>query len=344
MFLELFAKPVNLTTVFLIGVIILIFVSALLIKKKLINRYFTEENYYNLTEYDYKNNLIIRMSVLSLFILLISFALARPQWGTKITEIKREGSDILIAVDLSKSMNVADLSPSRFFWAKNAVLKILEQLKGDRVGLLFFSGSAFEMVPYTLDYSAIKLALDVINPEDFPIQGTNFNQLFIKIREIKERSNAISKAVIVISDGEDHSALSDNLAIVDGVTFFTMGVGTERGDVIPDFNNSGERTGVKKTDNKVLISKLEEENLKKIAKINHGKYMRLSTSMAEVESLVTAIDTLKKSELETDKRERKIERYRYFLIPAFILILIDTFFINYMIKFRRLNLTGEKNA
>ncbi|MGM0608086.1 MAG: vWA domain-containing protein [Candidatus Muiribacteriota bacterium] len=326
--MKIFAEPFNLTLIFAIPFLIILFTLIYFRKKSFIHKYFSNANFQRLTGFDYKKNLILRAVFLSLTLFFLTLSLARPQWGREVVETKRHGMDIMVAVDLSNSMYVEDMSPSRYFWAKEAVNEILNGLVNDRISLVIFGGSPLEMVPFSLDYGAVEVALDSIEPNYFPLQGTNYADLLKTSREIFERSHAASKVMIIISDGEDHSNIDESILEIDDVVVYTIGVGTTSGEIVPVFDDKGTRTGVKKIGDEIVMSRLEENTLRAIAHANEGKYIRLSHSMKEIDELIHNLKQFHREELESDKREHKIERFPYFLVFAFIFLLIDTILIN----------------
>jgi Ca-activated chloride channel family protein len=332
MFLSLFYEPVNFLLFFAIPVIVITMISAYTFKKKYILRYFTLKNYIKHSDFDMKSNIIARCTLLVFAIIFFTFALARPKWGSQSINIKREGIDIIVAVDVSKSMNAEDLRPSRYIRVKESIRNLLSRLTGDRVSLVLFAGDAFVMVPFTTDYYTVSLALDNIEPGNFPVQGTNYANLFNKVRDMAERSQALQKLMLIYSDGEDLEKTQDSFLRLDDYTVYTLGVGTEKGGPVPEYDDKGKKDGVKKYRGNIVISKLEDENLKNIAKINSGKYINIGYDFAEIETIFSDIQSFNKSLITTEKRERKLERYRYFLIVAFIFLLSETILINFWKK------------
>ncbi|MCK9223949.1 MAG: VWA domain-containing protein [Candidatus Muirbacterium halophilum] len=332
MFLSLFYEPINFLLLFLIPLIVIMIVLAYNFRKKFVLKYFTYENFLKNSNFNVKGNFFVRSFLLVFVILLITFTLARPKWGSESININREGIDIIIAVDVSKSMNAEDLKPSRYIRTKESIRNLLSRLTGDRVSLVLFAGDSFIMVPFTTDYYTVSLALDNMDPSDFPIQGTNYANLFNRVRDMADRSQALQKLMIVYSDGEDLEKTPDSFLRLSDYTVYTLGVGTEKGGPVPDFDDKGRRDGVKKYRGNIVISKLEEESLKNIARLNSGKYIKIGYDFAEINTVFNDIQAFDKSVIATEKRERKLEKYRYFLIPAFLFLLFETFFINYWKK------------
>lgn len=342
MFTSLFHEPVNFTFLLLIPLMIIIMILSYSFRKNFINRYFSWKNFIRHSGFDLKANIVLRTIFLSMAIVFITLALARPKWGSESVNIKREGIDIIIAVDVSKSMNTEDLKPSRFVRVKESIRDLLSRLTGDRVSLVLFAGDAFVMVPFTTDYYTVSIALDNLTPGNFPIQGTNYANLFNRIRDMAARSEALQKLMLIYSDGEDLEKTEDSFLRLNDYTVYTLGVGTEKGGPVPEFDDEGKKTGVKKYQGNIVMSRLEEENLKNIAKINSGKYMSIGYDFSEIDTIFNDIQAFSKSLITTEKRERKLERYRVFLIPALIFLILDTIFINFWRKKTSINISVFK--
>jgi len=333
--LGIFKNIEYMTFIVLIPIIILIFTWTYYRKKRFVNKYFSEENFVRYSGFRLKRNMILRTVFASFFLLMLVLALARPGWGRKPVNIKREGSDVVIAVDISSSMNTQDIKPSRYFRVKQAVKELLDQLKGDRVSLVFFGGDAFVMIPFTLDYYTVKLALDNLDPQDFPMPGTNYGNLFLKTKDMLERSNSASKMMVIFSDGEDLEQTEDSFLRLPDTKVYTVGIGTEKGGVVPNFDENGNRIGVKKYNGEIVMSRLQEKNLSKIARLNSGKYMRLSYDLSEIIMIIKDLEEMKKEPLDISEKDRIVERFYYFLIPALIFLLIETLLVNFSPEFRK---------
>ena len=187
-----------------------------------------------------------------LFILVITlgiFAAANLQTGSKMEEVKREGIDMFFCIDISNSMNAEDIAPNRLERSKQAINNIINQLRGDRIGIIIFAGNAYVQLPITTDYAAAKLFLSTINTSLIPSQGTEIGSAInLAIKSFGNSEN--SKAIIVISDGEDHengdAVKAAQEAAKLGIKIYTIGMGLEDGAPIPLYNQYGKRTGYKK--------------------------------------------------------------------------------------------------
>jgi len=261
----------------------------------------------------------------ALFVLLL--ALTGPQVGTKITEVKRKGIDIMIAIDVSTSMNAEDISPSRLGRAKYEASKFIERLKGDRVGLVAFAGISYLHCPLTLDYSASKLFLDAIDTGIIGTQGTAIADAILLCLKSFKSDVKKHKVIIVISDGEDHEGdLSKAIdkAIEDGVIIYSVGVGTLSGSPIPVINK---KTGVvefkRDRGNRVVTSSLEEESLQKIAAMTGGEYYSMEMIPDVFPRIYKSITGLEEKEFSTHEYSDYREQFQIFLVIGLILLLLE---------------------
>ena len=255
----------------------------------------------------------------------IVVALARPEWGVVREKVEREGVDVVLAIDSSGSMATEDLSPSRFFIARNALQSLVGELEGDRIGLLAFEGEAYPLVPLTLDADAVGLFLETLEPGIVPSPGSSLGVGLAKGLEMfvdKERRN---KALVLVSDGEDlEGDVEDAIrkAKEAGVVVHTVGVGTERGQPVPDFDREGNRTGFKKDEaGSVVVSRLHAETLEAMARGTGGTYVALSATNTSLTSVKAAIESMERKTLAREWSYRKRERYQ---VPLGIALLCFT--------------------
>ena len=269
-----------------------------------------------------------------LFILMLIFliiGISNPQIGTKIEEVKREGVDLIIAIDLSNSMMAEDIKPNRLDRAKQAISKLIEQLKGDRIGLVVFAGEAYVQLPITTDYSAANLFLSSINSSIVPTQGTEISKAIDLSIESFDMENGQNKAIIIITDGENHdekaieSAKKSNEL---GIIIHTLGMGLSKGGPIPIYNNYGTQNGFRKDrEGNTIVSKLNENLLIQIANAGKGKYIRANNSKAGLSTLFTEINKMEKKEIGTMIFTEHKDRFQLFLIIALVLLIFDLFLL-----------------
>lgn len=267
-------------------------------------------------------------------VLFLSLAAAKPQLGTHMEMMKREGVDIIIAVDVSKSMDAQDVKPgpiSRLEKAKQQIRSLItpDRLRGDRVGLVAFAGEAFTQCPLTLDYTAARMFLDVIDSDIIPTPGTAIGEAIRKGTQGFIREERKHKAMILLTDGEDHD--TDPLGAADearkqGIRVYTVGIGNPEGEPIPIYNKRGERVGFKKdADGSVIISKMDETTLEKIALSTGGRYYRASPSELELDKIYDDISKMEKKELEGKMLLQYDDRFQWPLALALLFIIWEVF-------------------
>ena len=221
----------------------------------------------------------IKSIIVLLALILCILALMRPQWGLMEEQEKRSGLDIIIAIDTSKSMLSEDVRPNRLELAKTIVKNLIKKMKGDRIGIIAFSGNAFLMCPLTVDYNAFMLSLNSIDVNAVPRGGTSLSMAISE--SIKGFKGVQSKAgiLLIISDGEDHEGDPVNAAFAaknEGITIYTAGVGTEEGELIVSTDENGDRSFVKDSKGNIVKSHLNEVTLKHIASLTGGSYIRIT--------------------------------------------------------------------
>lgn len=271
----------------------------------------------------------LKMSLLVFSYIFFVLALANPQIGTKLEEVKREGIDIIVALDVSESMLAEDITPSRLQKAKHEISKLIDLLQGDRIGLVAFAGMAHVQCPLTLDYSAAKLFLDIMDTDIIPQPGTAIGKAIetaTKGFNIEERKH---KVLILITDGEDHESNPIEAATEaekEGVIIYTVGIGSPQGVPIPVYNRSGIQKGFKKDRNgNVVTTKLDVLTLQKIAYQTGGKYYLASTGEAELDEIYNEVSQLEKKELVSKQFSQYEDRYQIFLAIGLLLLLIEIF-------------------
>jgi Ca-activated chloride channel family protein len=257
------------------------------------------------------------LAVLALCFLIL--ALIGPKWGFQWHEIKREGIDIIVAMDVSNSMLAQDVKPSRLERSKLAVEELLDLLQGDRIGLVAFSGSAFLQCPLTMDYGAFAIALNAIDADIIPHGGTSISSAIEAAMEAFEGKERKYKAIILITDGEDHvgnSARAAEEAAAQGIKIFCVGIGTTDGELIPMVDETGRINFLKDRRGRTVQSKLDETTLQKIALVTNGGYVHPSGMDFGLDIIYEEkIADMEKKELESKFRKRYEERYQ---IPAAI--------------------------
>lgn len=272
----------------------------------------------------------LKFVLMELALMLIIIAMAGPQFGTKLKEIKREGVELVIALDISNSMMSEDIAPNRLENAKRAISKLVDRLHNDKVALVVFAGDAFVQLPMTTDYEAAKMFLSTITPKLINNQGTAIGaaiELGMKTFTPSEEKN---KALIIITDGENHEGNAVDLATAAndaGIVVHTIGMGLSKGAPIPEYNQYGQKDY--RTDNQgnVVISKLDEDMLKKIAVSGGGKYIRANNTKTGLNALFDELNQMEKAEMEVKAYAEYEEQFQYFAGFALLILLIEFFIL-----------------
>ncbi|MEI6127409.1 MAG: VWA domain-containing protein [Pseudomonadota bacterium] len=297
-------------------------------KDRLIKEFCGEELYTKLIPAAPRGRQKFKAFLVIMAVLFLIIALVRPKWGFHWEEIKRTGIDIIVAVDVSKSMLAGDIQPSRLERAKRKVHDLCGMLEGDRIGLIAFAGTSFVQCPLTLDYGAFTMFLDYLTPDLIPVPGTAIGGSIRKAIESFSRQERKSKALILITDGEDHDSApldAAREAKKEGVRIFTIGIGSESGTPIPLGDGSG--GFLKDTSGGVVMSKLDEAMLQKIALETGGSYVRSVTGDMDLEKIYKGEikASMEQKELKSTRQKRWEERFQWFVGIALALLLFEFF-------------------
>ncbi|MBD3224475.1 MAG: VWA domain-containing protein [Caldithrix sp.] len=267
-----------------------------------------------------------------LFILAYVFfviAAANPQLGTHLEEVKRKGVDIIVALDLSLSMQAEDIAPNRLQKAKHEVSKLIDLLDGDRIGLIGFAGLAHTHSPLTLDYGAAKLFLRMMDTNLIPQKGTAIGHAIDEAIQAFEKTERKYKVLILITDGEDHGTKPIEMAekaAEEGIKIHTIGLGSPKGVPIPIYDKYGNQTGFKKDrQGNVVTTKLDQNTLQKIAFVTDGKYYLSSSGETELGKILEQINAMEQKELSAKKFTQYEDRYQIFIILGLLALIIEWF-------------------
>ena len=268
------------------------------------------------------------------FILLISalvfiiLGLANLQVGSKLEEVKREGVDIIIALDVSNSMTAEDIKPNRLESAKQEISRLIDKLQNDRIGLIVFGGDAYLQLPLTPDYSAAKLLLSTISTDIVPVQGTAIGSAIRLAAKSFIGGEKKYKVLIIITDGENHEddAITEaKNAATEGILIHTIGMGSALGTPIPVYQNNT-RVGFKKSqDGSTVLTKLDEAGLQQIANAGNGIYIQATNRQDELETILKEISSMEKKEFASKVFTEYEDRFQYFLGFALFFLAIEFF-------------------
>ena len=324
-----FAHSEYLYALYLIPVIILLIWFSIKKQNQLLEKFANTKLHKILFPLRSTAKIIFKNGLIVLSIILLILALANPQIGSKIEEVKQVGIDVYILLDVSLSMKAEDIKPSRLEKAKHEISKLIQELKGDRIGLIVFSGKAFIQFPLTTDYSAASLFLSAVSVKSVPQPGTAIGPAIQLALNSFKKDEETQKAIVIITDGEDHEGKLDNVieeANNIGVRLYAIGLGSPQGVPIPIYNNSGRQTGYKKDRNgDVVLTKLDETTLEDITSKANGEYYRGSNNEDELGLIYDDLASLEGSEYGATKITEYEDRYYYFLIPAILILLFEIF-------------------
>ncbi len=258
---------------------------------------------------------------------LLLTALARPQFGSRVETVRREGRDIVVALDLSRSMLAEDIAPNRLQRAKLEILRLLDRLEGDRVGLVAFAGQAFTQSPLTTDYAATRLFLSAMDVDLVPVQGTNLGEAMNVALDLFDEEVREFRVLLIVTDGEDHEGGIEEAvrrANDAGVRVFTVGIGSPDGVPIPEFDASGNRRGFQRdAEGNVVTTRLDGAILRRIADATGGAFHFGAPGGVGLDALVEDLAAVGTREIDARDIARFEEQFQLFLGAAILLLLIE---------------------
>ena len=263
----------------------------------------------------------VRTVLFTLAFACFAIGLARPQTGAKLAEHKSKGVEMMVALDVSNSMLSEDYSPNRLERAKLAISRLTDKLQDDRIGLIIFAGTPFVQLPVTTDYVSAKMFLSSITPGSVPVQGTAIGDaIMLAIKSFSAQSEK-SRVIVVISDGENHeddAVEAAKQAAEYGIRVYTIGVGSPEGQPIPV---DGEL--LKDKDGNIVVSKLDEETLRKIARAGNGAYIHAGSEEFGLNPIIDDIRRMEEEEFGSVMFEDFDEQFMYFFAAALVLLIIE---------------------
>lgn len=288
---------------------------------------------------------VLKIIVLSLAFACLAIALVNPKIGTKLETVKREGVDIVFALDVSKSMLAEDIAPNRLDKAKQLVTQIVNNLASDRIGIIAYAGKAFPQLPITTDYAAAKMFLQNMNTDMLSSQGTAINEAITLAKTYYDDEEQTNRVLIIISDGEDHSDSASEVAeeaSEEGIRIFTIGVGDKKGGPIPIKRNGIILNYKKDKNGETVITKLNEETLQNIAQEANGAYINGKNTNDVIESIRDILNKMDKKEFEAKQFADFKDQFQWFLALGIFFLLIDIFLLERKTGWlKKLNLFNE---
>ncbi|NJB71296.1 Ca-activated chloride channel family protein [Saonia flava] len=294
---------------------------------------------------NFKSSLKLIFLLLGLFFLIIG--LVNPKIGTKLETVKREGVDIVFAVDVSKSMLAEDIAPNRLEKSKRLVSEIINQLASDRIGIIAYAGQAFPQLPITTDYGAAKMFLQGMNTDMLSSQGTAINEAIELASTYYDDEEQTNRVLFIISDGEDHSEGTTidavEKAVEEGIKVYTIGVGKPKGAPIPIKRNGVVESLKKDSQGEVVITKLNEVVLTDIADEGNGEYINGSNTEEAVEIIKEQLAQMDKKEFEAKQFAEYKDQFQWFLGLGLLFLFLDIFLLDRKTKWlKKLNLFNEE--
>jgi Ca-activated chloride channel family protein len=288
----------------------------------------------------------LKGALISLALVLLVVGLANPQIGTRVEEVKREGVDIIVALDISNSMKAEDIRPNRLERAKQAISRLIDKLENDRIGIIVFAGQAYVQLPITTDFGAAKLFLSSVEPDIIPTQGTDIGAAIdLSLKSFVGNDNK-HKALVIITDGEDNEGTgleAAKKAHEDGVIIHTIGMGTENGAPIPVYKNGIQIDFMKDHQGSIVLSRLDQATLEKISAEGKGIFVRASNNDDGLSAVMKEISKMDKKAFGTKEYTGFEDRFQYFIGAGLLLLLVEFSMSNRKSKWlQRLNLFGEK--
>lgn len=290
---------------------------------------------------------VLKVILVLLGVVFLIIGLVNPKIGTKMETVKREGIDIIFAVDVSKSMLAEDVAPNRLEKSKQLVSQIINNLGNDRIGIIAYSGNAFPVLPITTDYGVAKMFLQSMNPGMISAQGTSIDQAINLAVTFVDKKDKTNKLLIIITDGEDHSDSAQDAAEEAkkvGLKIMTIGVGTEKGGTIPLKRNGVVESFQRDQEGEVVITKRNAEVLKTIAKSANGGYVDGNSTKAVLDYVKNALDNIQKTEFESTQMADYKSQFQWFLGFGFFVLFLDVFLFERKTKWvKKMNLFNEKD-
>jgi len=288
---------------------------------------------------------VLKVIVLSLVFFCLTIALVNPKIGTKLETVKREGVDIVFAVDVSKSMLAEDIAPNRLEKSKQLVTQIINNLASDRVGIIAYAGKAFPQLPITTDYASAKMFLQNMDTNMLSSQGTAIDEAIKLAKTYFDDEEQTNRVLIIISDGEDHSeqaAMVAEEASEEGIRIFTIGVGDVKGGPIPEKRNGVVLNYKKDSQGETVITKLNEETLQNIASEANGAYINGENTKDVVENIREILNAMDKTEFEAKEFADFKDQFQWFLGFGIFFLLIDILLLERKTAWlKKLNLFNE---
>ncbi len=292
---------------------------------------FAEQRFYSFFMSGYSRfHWLLKNVLLVLALMFLIIAAARPRWGQEVQIIAKEGLDIAVCIDVSKSMEATDIRPNRLKRALDHISLFIDRLEGDRIALIPFAGESFVQLPFTDDYQAAKMFLNLLDTDTVPVTGTNIGYA------LETAANAFpepekERIIILISDGEDLAEKGVTMAkriAEEGIIVHALGVGSTEGSPIPLVTPQGNVEYAKDSAGNVVITQLDADNLTRIAQATGGRFYHVTPHQSEIYEILRDIQSLEREKYEAREYVRHKERYHYFAFIALLLLIAESLIVH----------------
>ena len=329
----------------LIPLLLVVFFYNRIWQKNIVNKHFNNKTFKFLSPEFSSSKSLLKTVIKLVVILFLVFGLVNPKIGTELKTVKREGVDIVFALDVSKSMLAEDIAPNRIFKAKRLVSEIFNKLGSDRVGIIAYASTAIPVLPITTDFSSAKMFLESLNTDMLSSQGTSIIEAIQLSKGYFDDDNQTNRILCILSDGEDHEFKEDQLfsAIQEsGITIFTVGLGSSKVAPKPIKENNIVKSYKKDEKGEVVITRLNENLLQKMANQSAGKYIKGDNTNKVVDDIINELKEMDKKEFESKQFVSFKDQFQWFLGFGLLLLLIDSIVFNKKTKWiEKLNLFNE---
>jgi Ca-activated chloride channel family protein len=338
-------EPTYFIYLLLIPVLLVVFLLVFWWKKRMQKQFADEDLFKKLSPEKSSFKSILKMLAFLIGLAFLIVSLTNPKMGTKLETVKRQGVDIVFALDVSKSMLAEDIAPNRLEKSKQIITKIIDKLGSDRIGIIIYAGNAYPLLPITTDHGAAKMFLQSASPNMVSSQGTAINEAIKLATSYYNNDEQTNRFLFIISDGEDHqddasSAIAQ--ATKDGIKTYAIGIGTEKGGPIP-LKDRGVLQGYKKdSKGEVVITKMNESTLKEIAANGNGKYLLGNRTQETVDYVEQVLVKAEKSEFESTKFSDYKDQFQWFIGLGLLFLILDAFMLEKKTKWiQKLNLFNK---
>jgi Ca-activated chloride channel family protein len=310
----------------IIPILFLVFLIFRRWQKKSIRKYFDINTIKFLSPEISNSKPLLKFIIISIALLMLVISLVNPKIGTELKTVKREGVDIVFAIDVSKSMLAEDIAPNRIIKSKRIVSELFNNLGSDRVGIIAYASTAIPVLPITTDFSSARMFLESLNTDMLSSQGTSIAEAINLSKNYFNDENQTNRVLCVISDGEDHEIQNNNLSDIareSGITIISIGVGSPNGAPIPIKENDIVKSYKKDDKGEVVITKLNENILKDMAIQTGGIYFKGDNTSSVVSSIVEELKEMDKQEFESKQFVSFKDQFQWFLFVGLFLIILD---------------------